>query len=457
MDVLHRRRLVVAILCASAAIAAVLVWAIFGQQGAGEAVRAEADEGQLGIEDVFVFRHPPSPEAKLVGFGWVFELCRAAITSVGIDERSSAREAVIAEDRDEADRTIVKNPLEDLGQDELLRLESVSIKAWSDSVARSLHKLDLRRTCVAVAPQWLQKIPEDTAMLLVSLPDNDGPVMDLSRFTDLRYLRIEAWYSDGKQKPRTVVNMASLNAPRLEYLHIAGEIRNAQAISRLRSLRQLDLSDATGIDSLEFARELAEIESLSIRKVTDLRPIGGLSRLAVVNAYASDVSDLPMASMPALRLLDVLSSPVGEDQVKSLARLNPRCRIRHRYRAELQEAIAGATEVRVVKDDETVRIVSTPREVASLLAFLQIEEPELRVSRQGGHIRCVPRIVFEVVTPKAVRRVAPVGPGYLRLIRQGEDDPTASQWPADVPLKPDSRAALDRWLETQGLGSCCGE
>jgi len=40
--------------------------------------------------------------------------------------------------------------------------------------------------CVAVAPEWLQQLPEDTAVLLIGSPDTEGPVMGLSRLKDLR-------------------------------------------------------------------------------------------------------------------------------------------------------------------------------------------------------------------------------------------------------------------------------
>jgi hypothetical protein len=371
--------------------------------------------------------------------------------AAGIDRCTRDRLAIISELRDRTGKLKIDNPLEDLDRKELGRLQSLSVNAWSDDVSRSLHRIDIRRICVDVKPRLLQGLPQNTAMLRIDLPDADGPVLDLSRFTDLRYLQIDAWYAEGEPKPRTVVDMATLNAPGLESLRIAGEIRNAQAMARLKSLRRLELADATGIDSLDFVRELNGLEGLSVRKVADLRPLAGLGQLTSVDAYASDVTLLPLVAMPALRLLDVLSSPVDAAQVEKFARLNPQCRLRHRYVTELRNVITDATEIRILKHHETVRVVRSPAEISSLVATLQIEEPELQVSKIGGHFRCTPETVFEVVTPTATHRVAPVGPGYLRLIG-------AVEWPADARLRPESRIALAKWLEKQGLdGKCCGE
>jgi hypothetical protein len=339
--------------------------------------------------------------------------------------------------------------LSSLTPEQISQLWGVFVDAWSPKVARLMAHVDPTRACITIDSELRPLPPLDRRLryLAVAPYTRGRPKVSLSfiRYRELRYLRLTGFPLDFE---RERVDAATVRAMRLEYLRLFGDVAHIAALGRLTALRKLDLRGVDQLGDPAFLSDLRKLEELALSGVEDLRPAGGLPTLQKIEADAAPVRELPLVAMPALRYLDILSSPVPTDVVRRFAALNPRCRIRHRFNEILQDMFRDASLVRISWLLRGKRVPSTaeerrPAEIQALASKLRVAETTERTL-----CGCMPSAWLEITTPR----------GKSRLDFNCGSALQTAELPADANLTPSSVTALERWLEQHGvdLANCDG-
>lgn len=398
-----------------APIATVLEWngddvCVVVPPGSPRSVVADAYEGRWSIED-------PDGHKRVV--------------AVRVDEQTAPR------------------GLSSLTPEEISHLWGVFVDAWSPKVARLMAHIDPTRTCVTIDSELRPLPPLDRKLRYLAVaPDSPGrPKVSLgfARYPELRYLRLTGFPLHVR---RDRVDAATIRAPRLEYLRLFGDVAHVATVGRLVALRKLDLRGIHQLGDPAFLSDLHALEELALSGVEDLRSAGGLPMLQRIEADDAPVRELPLVAMPALRYLDILSSPVPTDVVRRFAALNPQCRIRHRFNEILQDMFRDAGLVRISWRLRGKRVTSTaevrtPTEIQGLASKLLVAETTERVM-----CVCLPSVWLEITTPRGTSQLAFNCGSALQT----------DELPADAKLTPSSVTVLESWLERHGvdLANCDG-
>ena len=360
-------------------------------------------------------------------------------------EGSDGRRHVVAVRTDEKE---APRGLSSLTPEEISQLWGVLVDAWSPKDARLMAHVDPTRACVSLSPDLAAPPLLDGKLRYLVVepayrPHPKEEILRLSRYPDLRYLRLKGFSEDNFR-----VDASTIRAPRLEALSLFGRVDHLAALGRLTELRKLDLRGISRLDDPAFLGELHALEELSLSAVEDLRPVGALPALRKIEADAAPVRELPLVAMPSLQLLDITSSPVPSEVVRRFAALNPQCHVRHRFNEILQALFRDATLVRVSwrqrgKRTEITTDERNPAKIAALASKLVVEETTRRVM-----CGCMPDAWLDVTTQRGTSRIAFNCGTALQT----------EELPADGNLTPGSVTALEQWLEQHGvdLANCDG-
>lgn len=283
----------------------------------------------------------------------------------------------------------------------------------------------------------------------------------------LQILRIESRSSDGLKnfdELRNLTQLCSLSvsltsakfdcdllkqAIHLESLDLSGAaLKNTEALAGLTELRVLNLSWCRGLGDVSFASSMPKLEVLKIKKtlVADLSPLEGLHALRSVDAAVTPVRKLP-ERVPRLRRLDVISSPLSDDDVRAFRRANPLCEVRHRWMESLQTALASATRLRVhsggtchrnVAKERTLFETNDAAEIRQLMAGIQLIE-----ERSGFHCMCCGDPSLEFYDQDGL--IVTLGFHHGLGLRWPEG------WPGDAALAPQSADFLIHWLADRNV------
>jgi hypothetical protein len=360
-------------------------------------------------------------------------------------ERRLVAVTITADEDSSTGQRVVRNPLETLSDDEIRNLRGVRVEHWSAEVARSLRRLDLRRTCITLgdALTSFPALPAGIELLVVEHPIFPRePSLRAGRLPALRYLRVESLSDDA-----WALDLAELEAPRLEHLTVRAPVVNAERLRHFPVLRELSLG--RGAERVDFVHGTPALQRLEVTGVKDLRPLGRLRALREIHADASAVQRLPLVEMPQLRLLDVLSCPVGDDEIRRFSALNPKARVLHRLNPLLQAALRGATRVEGIWRDQRERRTTrcadegNQQQVRWLVDRLEVQESTRRII-----CSCLPGLSLELTVGKRKEELSIVCDDSLRW----------SGWPGDFTLTPSAREALQSWLTARGVAlKPCGD
>jgi hypothetical protein len=354
----------------------------------------------------------------------------------------------------EGETKVVRNPLKKLSPAELRGLLAVRVDDWNEDTAQALKKLDPARVCLTLTDnahhgpgRTLPPLPAGLVYLQIDERSNRG-ISDYSRLseqTKLRFLRVR-----GMTGPVDAASLAK--AADLRYLGLRGcGVRNVETLSRLRSLRHLDLGYTDGTDRVSFATPAAmpHLRNLNISRtaVEDLRPLGGHRQLRVLEASESKVRFLPKAPVPALRRLTIMSTRAGDEAVAAFAAAHPGCRVLFRWEGALRDELKGATRLRVrsggtchrnIAREKTLFEVKDARLVAQLVANIKLDEKQSR-----HHCMCCGDPSFEFYRGDDL--VATLG------FHHGIGMRWPGAWPADAALTDDSADYLCRLMDKHGI------
>jgi len=293
----------------------------------------------------------------------------------------------------------IVDPLGGLSADESRGLWGVHLDAWSKELAREVQRLDLGRTCIAVASDVREpngektafpRLPRDLHYLAAEGWGDDNPFGNddvLRRFTQLRFLSISGspsttfdarWLTKCRQLCRLDLTNhmiehaeALSQLDQIECLNLSGvrNLADADFAEKLTKLKSLDLADTAiwslyglanhpSLARLDVSRTKVRdvpgtwaenVESLDVSDtmVRDLSPLGKAKGLATITASNSTVEKLPRRPMPSLRNLTVFSTPLSRASIRAFAKLNPKCAVFTQWTDALRQATTEATRLRI--------------------------------------------------------------------------------------------------------------
>jgi hypothetical protein len=350
------------------------------------------------------------------------------------------------------DRKVVYNPLARLPPDEVRRLWGIYLDEWPDGVAEKLKQADASRTCLTLTDNVVQKesgkmpsVPADTQYLCVEERSNSGirDYQALGALTKLRYLSIRAMTAEALDARLIAQNQS------LRYLDLGTRsLQHPEALSQLHQLEWLDLASIRDLATVDYAAKMPQLKYLAVNRtsVRDLSPLAALGRLAHIVASQSPVERLPDQPLPALRTLEVFSTPLSEATVASFGKLNPQCNVLFRWDAAFRQAVQQATRLRIRSGGTCHRdraaektLFELPDAVAirDFANLIQIDE-----EGSGFHCLCCGDPSFEFYQED--RLIATLGFHHGRSLRW------PGHWPGDGLLTPECGERLPAWFAQHG-------
>jgi len=364
-------------------------------------------------------------------------------------------------------RRIFVNPLESMSPDEIKGLWGIHLTDWPRGIERLLAYVDTDRVCLTLsrsaafgsAEQLARRdstgklfpsLPESLRHLMVLTPFHSGTA-DYSPMRNLRQLTFLT-LQDGPREGfdmRIISGNSSLRHLSLLWFNIA----HPEGMGGLTGLQFLDVSHATGVESLEFVRSMHQLKVLRLdaTDVSGLSPLDGSPSIREIRAAKTSVKDLPTGELPSLRVLNILGSEVPRDVSERFAKAHPQCVVHYSWTDSLREGLEGANRLRVMS-----RLTTDPRkdlfettdanEIRRLVAHLEVDE-----AHSGGHIMEDSLRILEFY--KEDELLARIGCVFLRALRWESDGP----WPGDDRLTGKSKSFLAQWLRERGANIASGE
>lgn len=332
----------------------------------------------------------------------------------------------------------------------------IEVDSWGPQAEAVLAAIDPVRTCLTITHETVQPpdmtlppLPGDLRCLVIREGAAPGGFLSLAGLTaldELRYLEVD------------VMSLEALDArwfekaTKLRYLAIrsSAPLEHPEALGALDELISLDLSQAGGVDTVEFVADLSALRRLDVSwtKVSDLSPIARAAALEQVYASGSGVEILPRSKATGLRELRVVSTKLNDSAVARFRRLNPGCEVWHRWADALQSATRGATRLRVRTGgtchthpelEKTIAVVEDSAAVRDFLGHIEVLEKE-----SGGACACCGSPTFEIYRGDVL--VAALSFHHGKTLRWSEG------WPGDAKLTSGSGRYLVEWLAAKGHG-----
>jgi hypothetical protein len=154
------------------------------------------------------------------------------------------------------------------------------------------------------------------------LPQHVRKLAPLAELKKLEYLSLKDIVVDDLSPLAGLVNLKHL------HLNMPG-VRDISALAGLKNLQTLNLNgtevnDLTPLAGLENLRELTAV----VPHIRDISPLAGLKRLEELKISHTRVTDVsPLAGLKSLRKLDLKYTKVSYEDIRSLRRALPKCRI----------------------------------------------------------------------------------------------------------------------------------
>lgn len=337
-----------------------------------------------------------------------------------------------------------------LTEEQLREVRGITLEAGCPGPpAERIDRIDPERCFFAV--EWnlpqdpvVPALPTGVRFLSINAVNSDDPVSPLlESFTSLLFLR----FGGGSEER---FDPAVLRCEGLRYLDITGEsISSPDALGKLHELRSLDLSFCDGVTDVEFVRSLEELRQLLLweTEVTDLGPIGTLSRIDSVDARSTPVSRLP-ESVPSLEELILIGSAVTDEAAAVFRESNRHCRVLHGWSEALRESLAGADRLRVRSGGTCHRDPSEERTLFEIEDRVAVQAIVARIglleSGGGGHCMCCgePTLEFR----RGDELVVALGFHHGVSVRWAE-----GPWPSDARLTRASALSLCEFLAEHGV------
>jgi len=352
------------------------------------------------------------------------------------------------------------NPLEKMSPDEIKGLWGIHLADWPKGIEKVLAYIDTDRVCLslsgsaALGSVELMAGRDDTGKPFPSLPENLRHLMVLNPlhsgtadYSSIRSLReltlltIQFGPYEGFDT-RIISRNANLRHLSLVWSNIA----HPEAMSGLTGLQFLDISHATGVESLEFVRSMHQLKALRLEAtdVSSLSPLDGSPSIREIRAARTSVKDLPAGELASLRVLNVLGSNVPKDVAERFAAAHPQCVVHYSWTDSLRRSLEGANRLRVrsrLAQDPRKDLFETrdPNEIRQLVAHLEVDE-----AHSGGHIMEDSLRILEFY--KEDELLARIGCVFLRALRWDSDGP----WPGDGRLTGRSKSFFAQWLRERG-------
>jgi hypothetical protein len=354
----------------------------------------------------------------------------------------------------------IVNPLATMSPDEIKRLWGIYLADWPKGIERLLAHVDTDRVCVSLSGSAalggveLMAGRDDTGKPFPSLPENLRHLMVLNPFhsgtadyssirnlRELTLLTIQFGPYEGFDT-RIISGNANLRHLSLVWSNIA----HPEAMSGLTGLQFLDISHATGVESLEFVRSMHQLKVLRLdaTDVTSLSPLDGSPLIREIRAANTSVKDLPAGELPLLRVLNVLGAKVPKDVAERFAAAHSQCVVHYSWTDSLRRSLEGANRLRVrsrLAQDPRKDLFETtdPNEIRRLIALLEVDD-----AQSGGHVMEDSLRVLEFY--KGDEPLARIGCVFLRWLRWESSGP----WPGDGRLTGKSTSFLAQWLRERG-------
>lgn len=353
------------------------------------------------------------------------------------------------------DDKVVFNPLKKLSPGQLRALRGVHLDTWEPGLEKFLAQLNGKSVAISISEgaggnghRTLPPLPADLRYLIIDAPSsNDMDLIDeLAKLKKLAYLEIDA----RDVNPLDFSLITASESLRVLKIDGYGEMKNLDHLGSLKGLRELDLAFCDTITNGAFLAGLTSLRQLDIRRtsITDLSPIGSLTKLQRVRASGSPISILPaQPTLPALRELDLQSTGLDDKAVAALQAKLPACEIKHRWEAALRKALEGADHLRVrsggtchrrIKEERTLFEVNGAEAVSKVINHIAIAE-----EHSGGHCMCCGEPSFEFM--KDGKIVLTLGFHHGQGVRWPEG------WPGDAAITPESAERLCLWLDQNGV------
>jgi hypothetical protein len=352
------------------------------------------------------------------------------------------------------DKRVVVNPLAKLSNAEIQGLWGVSLDCWPEGVSEKLKEVDPAKTCLALSDSVVEDrdsgklpaLPSGLQYLVISERSNMGikDYESLRGLSSLRFLVIQAMTAKAIDADLIAQNRSlcclDLKTRRLD---------KPEALGTLSAMIDLNLAGIRGLNTVAFATKMDQLRQLNVAytSVKDLSPLAGLTKLEEVSASMSPIGTLPQSAMPSLRTLDLLSTGVSEAAVAAFEKLNPKCVVQSRWDRSLQQAVAGATRLRVRSGGTCHRMVSEEKtqwelkdatKVQEFAKLIQIDERQ-----SGRECMCCGDPTFEFY--QGDKLLAMVGFHHGISLRWA-----GGCWPGDGMLTAESRDRLPQWFADNG-------
>ncbi len=153
----------------------------------------------------------------------------------------------------------------------------------------------------------VKNISNLNSLELYSAVDDEsfGKVIEsLKDLTNFKYLRL--WHNDELINLKEIGKLKNLNRLVIEYSNI--NIMNIDVIGELKSLKTLTISQNKGISSIEFIKNLTNLETLELvgDNISDITPISSCTNLKTLTLQYNSITDItPLSKCINLTFLDL--------------------------------------------------------------------------------------------------------------------------------------------------------
>ncbi len=339
-------------------------------------------------------------------------------------------------------KRVVKNPLAALSPDQIRTLRGIALGAWDEAIDEKLKNIDPECACIIVRHDAKLSLPEKLRYLQLEGQSDARDLAELGRLKALRYLTLEG------SKTRLDATLL-LGCTQLRHLRVHGhKITNASKLESLTEMRSLNLAYTEGVADVGFARMMPQLRTIDVR-LCQIRDLSGLSRHATIASIMADsapIEALPEGQLPALATLRIMSTALKDEAVAAFAKVNPACRILHRWESAFHAAAAGADRIRVRNggtcrrrgEEKTLFEIKDAAKIRELIASVRLDE-----ARSGFHCMCCGEPSVELYKGDEL---------VLTLaVHHGQSLRWPDGWPGDALLSDASADAINKWLADNGV------